>query len=82
VLLLGAGFVTKPTAEILGNSGIKVIVGMLLDSTHEETLLIPFSLQDVGECTEAGQGHQECLRHQRTIATDNQTHSKVLTGPA
>ncbi|KAF2261146.1 saccharopine dehydrogenase-like protein [Lojkania enalia] len=26
VLLLGAGFVTRPTAEILGNSGVKVIV--------------------------------------------------------
>ncbi|KAF2747739.1 saccharopine dehydrogenase-like protein, partial [Sporormia fimetaria CBS 119925] len=26
VLLLGAGFVTRPTAEILGNSGIKVVV--------------------------------------------------------
>ena len=26
VLLLGAGFVTRPTAEILGKSGVKVIV--------------------------------------------------------
>ncbi|KAF2004490.1 saccharopine dehydrogenase-like protein [Amniculicola lignicola CBS 123094] len=26
VLLLGAGFVTRPTAEILGNSGVKVVV--------------------------------------------------------
>jgi glutamyl-tRNA reductase len=26
VLLLGAGFVTRPTAEILGKSGVKVVV--------------------------------------------------------
>jgi hypothetical protein len=38
-LLLGAGFVTKPTAQILSDAGIEVTVGMYhQDSVQSSTL--------------------------------------------
>jgi hypothetical protein len=38
-LLLGAGFVTKPTAQILSDAGIEVIVGM-----YRQASVRPFTL--------------------------------------
>lgn len=38
-LLLGAGFVTKPTVEILANAGVEVTIGELCGSKHTNAYL-------------------------------------------
>ena len=39
--MLGAGFVTKPTLDILSESGITVTVGMIFPSPDETNETIP-----------------------------------------
>ena len=39
-LLLGAGFVTKPTVEVLANAGVEVTVGKLTFVSFGATCLI------------------------------------------
>ena len=41
VLMLGAGFVTKPTLEILANSGVTVSVGKIPPSIRAHLILFP-----------------------------------------
>ena len=46
-LLLGAGFVTKPTVDILAKSGVEVIVGKLRDVLIQSWfVLMHYSMQN------------------------------------
>jgi hypothetical protein len=39
--MLGAGFVTRPTLDVLSDAGIEVSVGMLLRRNDQLTLCLP-----------------------------------------
>lgn len=53
-LLLGAGFVTKPTVQVLSDAGVEVIVGRLFPTLRQLYLTYhSISLPDSGKCEKA-----------------------------
>lgn len=66
VLLLGAGFVTRPTAQILSDAGIQVTVGRDINtprSCHDNQLTATDSMQNSRVSEEAFRRSPELLPH-------------------
>ena len=62
-LLLGAGFVTRPTAQILSDAGVEVTVGMYRQDSIQSSTLTQLSMSHSGKRAEASFWSQKRSPH-------------------